>query len=709
MSGYRKTGVTAIFLIVLLTIVIIVLPVEAAPYTNYNYNYWNERVAGPQAYLPARIITGEDLGIGSFQNPQDLFVSPSGKIYILDTGNNRIVVMDQNFKLYRTIDEFEKDGKKERFNRPEGIFVTESEHIFIADTQNSRIVELDQNGGLIREIGRPENDQGEFLSETIRFQPKKLVVGKFGELYVLANNVYDGILKFDNDGNFDGFIAAVRVSPSLVDIFWRKIATQEQLSRMSLVLPTEFTNITLDEIGLIYTVNKNKIRRLNQVGKDLLDESPTGDIGYAIFEQDSSAVANFQSNFVDIVVRENEIYSVLDDQLGRVFTYDNRGRLLYVFGGSGDQRGRFRVPVAIDALEDKILVLDREAKRVTVFEPTRYAELIHQAIDFYHQGEYDAEIEIWQEVLRLNNNFDLAHSSIGRALLMQGDVENSLEYFRLANDREGYSRAYAVHRREKVNDNFAKVSTALVVLVFLGIFLNRAGVPGKIKEWFRAKETDLSSSSQAYRRLKQDVIKPLGFSLRVIFHPFAGFWELKYERRGNLIGAVVISVLTVFAYVFQKQYTGFIFNTENLRRLNIWLEAATIIVPLALWCIVSYSITTLFDGKGTIKEIFITTAYALTPLPLMLIPTTLISNFMIMSEGSFVTLIVTISLIWALALLFFGSLTIHEYSFGKNIIISFSTLVGMGIVIFGVLLFISIFEMIVDLAYNLTSEIRFRF
>ena len=61
------------------------------------------------------------------------------------------------------------------------------------------------------------------------------------------------------------------------------------------------------------------------------------------------------STLVDIVIRENGIYSVLDSKRGRVFTYDNYGNLLYVFGGPGGHQGMFNRPSAIDCLSRQVV------------------------------------------------------------------------------------------------------------------------------------------------------------------------------------------------------------------------------------------------------------------------------------------------------------------------------------------------------------------
>ena len=72
-------------------------------YISYLSDVWEKAVPSRQAYLPSWIVLGEDLQVGPLNNPNDLFVSPKGEIYIVDTGNNRIVVADRVFQLILVI------------------------------------------------------------------------------------------------------------------------------------------------------------------------------------------------------------------------------------------------------------------------------------------------------------------------------------------------------------------------------------------------------------------------------------------------------------------------------------------------------------------------------------------------------------------------------------------------------------------------------
>ena len=67
----------------------------ADPYQSYIFDYWGNPVPAPQAYTPVGIIEGSDLGVGDLREPRDIFVDHNNRIYLLDTGNRRLLVFDK--------------------------------------------------------------------------------------------------------------------------------------------------------------------------------------------------------------------------------------------------------------------------------------------------------------------------------------------------------------------------------------------------------------------------------------------------------------------------------------------------------------------------------------------------------------------------------------------------------------------------------------
>lgn len=166
--------------------------------------------------------------------------------------------------------------------------------------------------------------------------------------------------------------------------------------------------------------------------------------------------------------------------------------------------------------------------------------------------------------------------------------------------------------------------------------------------------------------------------------------------------------LLSLTYVIQKQYTGFIFNTNDLANLNIVLEFCSILIPFMLWVIVNWSLTTLMEGKGTFKDIYIASAYAFTPVIILNIPATIISNFLIAEEGVIITSFIAISLLWALFLLFFGTMTIHQYDGSKNILVSVLVIFGIAFTMFIGVLFFNLGEQVVRFVSEIYNEVFLR-
>src|SRR5690606_22724763 len=223
-----------------------------AQQSSYNYSFWREAVRAPPAYLPTMIINGHELGIDALQTPSDIFVANNHEIYIADTGNNRIVILNDVFEYKDTIDSFQVDGAKQTFSSPEGIYVTNENHVYIADTGNSRVVHLDDKLELVKVIDEPES---EMLANNFSFRPKKVAVDDAGRTFVLSEGVFDGFMEFSVDGYFTTFIGANRVQVDAIDYLWRRFATREQRSQMVMFVPTEFNSLDLDDDGFIYASN----------------------------------------------------------------------------------------------------------------------------------------------------------------------------------------------------------------------------------------------------------------------------------------------------------------------------------------------------------------------------------------------------------------------------------------------------------------------
>ena len=242
---FRKLTALALAVLALLTSAV---PALAVPYDTYNYDYWENVVKTPAPYVPDGAISGVSLGVGAFNNPQDICVAPDGDLYIADTGNNRIVVVDGvSHTVKKILDTFQNNGRADTFNAPTGVCVSENGQLYIADRENKRIVVLELDDTLVKTV---ENPQSDVLGEGFVFKPLKVSVDYADRIYCIAQNMFQGIMVFETDGQFTGFFGTINVTLSLWEKFWKKVATKEERENQTLYIATEFTGIDIDESGL---------------------------------------------------------------------------------------------------------------------------------------------------------------------------------------------------------------------------------------------------------------------------------------------------------------------------------------------------------------------------------------------------------------------------------------------------------------------------
>lgn len=200
----------------------------------------------------------------------------------------------------------------------------------------------------------------------------------------------------------------------------------------------------------------------------------------------------------------------------------------------------------------------------------------------------------------------------------------------------------------------------------------------------------------------------LKFALYCTTHPLDGYWDLTHEKRGTMAAANTILIVTILVRVLKLQYTSFLFNQVYWPKVNIFLYIAGILFPLALWCVGNWGLTTLFDGKGRLGQVYMATCYAMTPYPLLQFPMIFFSNVITADEGAFYQVILVISMIWCVFLIIAAMIQIHEYKLGKTIGFTIATLFGMLVMVFILLLFFSMISQGISYFVSLTKEILYR-
>ena len=706
----------------------------AEPYDTYTYSIDGLPLRSPHAYSAIGEFDSIGMKLSTTSIPSlsmsvsDVVSDNVGNLYIADKGNNRILVLNESYEAIAEISSYvDENGEEQQLLEPQGVYVTDenksvdkTSYIYVCDTGHKQIVIFDRQYNYVRTIVRPDSP----ILEEEAFKPCSIAVDIYGRIFVISTASYEGVIVLSNEGDFTGFIGAQKVSYSLIQMIWRRFMSEEQRATQEKNIAVPYNNITVDDSGFVYvTTNtsdpkemtnqfqsiKSKssayspVKKLNSQGVEIMKRNGFFDPGGEVDVKSTEV-----SQIVDVAMGNEGSWTILDNKRSRFFTYDQNGNLLFAFGDKGDQlgNGTEKGVVAItyqivedpkeietgkgDGLDYRLVALDAKSGRITVYEPTDYCDTIMDALHNENEHNYSESQRYWEEVLTQNNNFDLAYIGIGKALYNQGKYEEAQEMLASAYETTQYSKAFAEIRKEIINNWL--IPLAILVVAILVLFVKFLGYAKK-----KNKATSLKVGRKTYW-------EELIYAFHLVFHPFDGFWDLKHEKRGSVRAATTIVGITILAFFYQSIGRGYTFNPRD-ESSNIFMQVILVGLPLMLWCVSNWCLTTLFDGEGSFKDIYIASGYALAPLPLFLIISTVLTNILTVSEGSIVSLLIAIGYIWVGLLLYFGTMVTHDYSLKKNFVTVLGTIVAMLIILFIAILFFSLVAKMIGFIVAIFTEI----
>lgn len=680
------------------------------PYINYNYDAYpnsdgtTSSVPTAASYLPDQLISGKTLGTGDFKNPTDMYYDNTEYLYILDAGNSRIVVLNKSLQLDHIVTPKDESGNALAFNDAEGIFVDKSKNIYVADKDGAAVYIFNPQGNLLHTIGAPDSET--FKQTGKDYQPMKVLVDNTGMIYVLSDSCYYGLLEFDPNYEFVGFFGSLQVRVTadvLTNQFWRKVLPSKMAAKLDQLVPTADNNLDIDSDGFIYTCKQDdnislqktledgQVRKLNYLGNNILWYRTTG-TARTYGDIQSLDPNNDKCKLVAVDVDPDGYINVLDLTRKRVFQYDQNSNLVFVFGAEdspNDQLGTFDTPNSLETVDGNILVLDAGKCSITVMKPTDFANKVHAALKLFQNGNYVEAEGLWKDVLKYNSNYSLANIGLGKAYQTEEKYQESLQYFKLANDTNDYSDAYYHYRSAYLHTYFPEILIGVIAVIIL--LLIRSSIAK------RHRKNEYLTVTGVYR-----------YPFHTMCHPFKGYTALKDDKKGSLKASFIIVLLFFIVSVFVRQNTGFLFTKDRPEDFNIIYTILSTFGIFILWVVSNWAISTLMDGEGKFTEIWIFSAYAILPFVLFMIPLTLLSQVLTLDEGALFKFVELFVYLWVCVGMLMAIREVHQFSTGKAIISIILTILFM---VFATALFTAIYGIFVQLVEFITiivNEIALR-
>lgn len=664
------------------------------PYLGYEINDYEESVAAPVAHALSARYYSRDLGLETaLRNPQDMCRTGEW-LYVLDSGNGRILQLDNSLHTADIYQGFhDAAGATYDITGAQGLTVGADGTLYIADTEHTRVL-ICRKETVTAVIERPDSV---LLDSDTPFRATKVLADSDKRLYVLAESVNLGAFVFDENGQFLSFFGSNRVvkTAEVISNYIRKrFMTPEQRAGLVSTTPASFSNFDLDERGFLYTVTADAVsdsrtglvRWLNYKNGDIL---PGSDTVFGDVEKDGAYWSeSLRTQFSDVDVDPHGFLNLLDKGRGKIFQYTVEGELVSVFGGYGEQQGTFGKPVAVESVREDVYVLDAEKGAIFVFSPTRYGASLRQALLETEDNE-DSALERWEELRDMNANSPYPYYGIGRICDARGDYKTAMENFKLAGAHTEYSKSLREYRKEWVRANLSWILLGSVSGIAVLIIALRA-VKRKLAA---ATGTAFSAMESRYT-----------FPLYTARHPVDGFEQFRTRN----IQSMPLSALLVLLWFLIRSWEyfgmGYPFNMNRAQDYNVFVTLLSTIGVYCLFVVANWAVCTLFDGKGTLREIVAVTAYALLPMLGCSALRIFLSKGLTMEESAFLSLLSVLGMGWSLVVLLAGLYAIHQYSFGGTLLSVLATLVGMFVICFLLILFYSLLQQAFGFIQSLLEE-----
>lgn len=606
---------------------------DSTPYKTYTTGPGGVLIQTQTAYVPAGFFASDY----SFSAPTDMVLEDEW-LWVLDSTEKKVIAFDQAGIVQNTMVD-------EDLIEPTGIDIFNNQ-IYITDRSLREVRIYNFEGELLEKLGRPVEP---IFGQSNPFIPRRIEVGPRGNLYIVGEGSTSGIIQLSSQGEFLGFFGT-----NLTSLAWLQRIANLLNVEFALNTPTSATNISLDNQGSLYTISPTDtkpLKRFNIASVDTLD------------------VSFFTENLVSLAVSDmNNILTLSSN--GIITEYDQEGRMIFSFGGldttGAKRQGLLITPVDLVVSNERHLyVLDKGLNQIVVYVPTDFTRNIHKGLIAFNEGIYDTDI--WEDVLNSNEMFALANQAIGQATYRLNNYEEALNYFELAEFKEGYSNAYWQIRYQSIQV-FLPWVMSLIVLYAIGSRI--------FKRWHKKHPVFAPAMGQVKSFTNRPSIYPYRMFFSMLRHPIDTIYDIKHRHRSSMFAAGLIYGVFIALTIIATIGTAFLFQTEQAKNFSLLRHLLTGIVLIIYVVFSNYLIATLNDGEGWFKDVYIGLAYSLAPFMVLALPLTFLSYGFTLFEAFIYQFLWVVAFAWTGIYILVTLKEIHGYSVSalfKNLILTILT------------------------------------
>lgn len=658
----------AVAIVLSLCFVSLTFTVSAENATTYTYTVSQDEdwMVTQDAYLISRVLMRSQ----ALSTPKDIFVK-GNLLYVADTGAARVIVYNLD------TDDCTELGR-DILASPAGLFVDDDGAVYVADSSLCSVLKFSSDGRLLKQYDRPT---AAALGTETTYSPSKVVVNSGGTLYVVSDGSYDGMVQLDQNGEFLGYFGYNNNPMTAWEYIQDMFFSEEMKAQIFNRVPFSFCNADIDSKGIVYTVTQaaegNAVKKHDVSGQNLLHSEMVD-----------------EKDFADVCIgSDGQIYAVTVS--GLIFEYDTDGNLLFTFGGraiSVEQNGIFSSVTAIACDDqDRLYVLDGERGLIHVFAPTTYAVAVHTAMREYNRGNYTESYNQWNNIISIGGASYFAVNNMAQCLFQQKKFDESAALYKASGDRYGYSQAFWHIRNQWISDYLPYLLIALIAFIAVIAVLKR-----------------IRRKHGPFRGGQSIVVSDAKLLLRTMRHPIDSFYDIRHEKAGHISTAIAIYAVAYLLFLAYQTVSGFVVIGNSANRVSLLFLSLIFLAPLTLFIISNYLVGEVKESNARFRDIFISTAYILSPFVVAAPFMIAVSHILTGSELRIFQLVMIGLLIWIAVNIMIATREMHAYDNWPAIKHLLITVFLMCVIVLALSMLYMFWDQLSDFVSSIIKEVKYR-
>ena len=646
------------------------------PYETYILGLEGELNESPLAYEAVNVINP------NLVNPQDIAIF-NNVLYYCEKGtatakDGYIGLYDLTTKTYRKIG-------KDIISGASGVAIGSDGAIYCADNEAKEVYKFSPDGELLKTFKRPTEA---LFGESSQFIPTKVAVDRRGNIYITSEGNANGIIQLNADGEFVGYFGPNTINVTLSLLLKRLMLPKEDRDTYASLSPRVTTNLAIDSKNIVYTIIEGEggisLKKYNVNGTNILNKTNF-----------------FSTTYQDLTVDDQGfIYTVDKSERGTIQVMDETGSLLFTFGSTKTRSmtlGEFdkAMGIAVDAVGN-IWVLDAAGKNIQVFRRTEFAETVFAAIKAYNEGRYDDAIYYYNEILSKNSSFVNAYIGLGKIAQRNEDYDLAAYYFKIANYKAGFSEVFWEQRDNWLGKNLFWLLIIVVLLILLKVFKVFKRINKYLPSWFKNFQSKLKENR---------FLNELSYLFKVLRKPDYAYYDIKYYLSIRKRTAVILLGAFVLINIFGNYLVrGYLFKATSLQNVNLTMEILKWVLIIVGFTFANFLISTLQNGEGFFRDIFIGTIFSFAPVILFKLPIDLLSNALTFNEAYIYNILNIIIWAWSIMNVIIMLKEIHNFTIKELIINLLLTIVAIVVMILLFLVIYILANQLIQFIVNLIKE-----